>query len=72
MEFTGVPVVYVSEHQSTAALETLVHLPAGVYERYKAFRLEWRDDLTETFAAWKLTAGWRASAYSVETMRICV
>ena len=67
----GVRVVYVSEHQSTAALETLVHaLPAGAGERYKAFQLGWPDELTETFLVAKLPAAWRSSPPSQETMRI--
>ncbi len=67
----GVRVVYVSEHQSTAALETLVHaLPTAAGERYKAFQLEWADELTETLAVGKLPPSWRASPPSRETMRI--
>ena len=67
----GVRVVYVSEHQSTAALEILVHsLPAGTGEKYKAFQLEWPDSLTEQFAARDLPARWRASPPTPATMRI--
>ena len=67
----GARVVYVSEHQSTAALETLVHaLPTAINERYRAFQLEWPDELTETLAIRKLPPHWRASPASAETMRI--
>ena len=67
----GVRVVYVSEHQSTAALETLVHaLPAGAEQRYKAFQLEWPDELTEKLPVRKLPAGWRVSPASRATMQI--
>lgn len=67
----GVRVVYVSEHQSTAALETLVHaLPAGAGERYKAFRIEWPDELTERFPVRNLPREWRASPPSAATMQI--
>lgn len=67
----GVRVVYVSEHQSTAALETLVHLlPAAIGERYKVFHLEWPDELTETLTRRALPSHWRASPPSAETMRI--
>jgi RES domain-containing protein len=67
----GTRVVYVSEHQSTAALETLVHaLPAGVEQRYKAFQLEWPDELTEKLSLRKLPADWRASPASRSTMQI--
>ena len=67
----GLRVVYVSEHQSTAALETLVHaLPAAVEQQYKAFQLEWPDELIETLPRRKLPADWRASPASGATMRI--
>lgn len=67
----GVRVVYVSEHQSTAALETLVHvLPAGAGERYKAFQVEWPDELTEPFPLRNLPRDWRASPPSRSTMQI--
>ena len=67
----GTRVVYVSEHQSTAALETLVHaLPAGIEQRYKAYELEWPDELTETLPLRKLPANWRASPAPDATMRI--
>lgn len=67
----GVRVVYVSEHESTAALETLVHtLPAGVDGRYKAFQLKWPDELTEKLSVRKLPADWRASPASRATMQI--
>lgn len=67
----GVRVVYVSEHQSTAALGTLVHvLPAGGGGRYKAFQVEWPDELTERFPLRNLPRDWRASPPSVETMQI--
>jgi RES domain-containing protein len=67
----GVRVEYVSERQSTAALETLVHvLPAAVRDRYKIFRVEWPDELTEHFPARKLPRDWRASPPSGATMHI--
>jgi RES domain-containing protein len=66
-----VRVVYVSEHQSTAALETLVHvLPAGAGERYKAFHVEWPDELSERFPVRNLPRHWRASPPSGATMQI--
>ena len=64
-------VVYVSEHQSTAALEIFVHwVPFLVEEKYKAFQLEWPDNLTEGFPPNKLPAGWRISPPSRSTMEI--
>ena len=57
----NVRVIYASEHQSTAALEVFVHnKPFNPNEKYKAFRLEWPDSLTERVPAEKLPANWRA------------
>jgi len=67
----NVRVVYVSEHQSTAALEVFVHnMPFSPDEKYKAFRLEWADNLTEYFPMKHLPANWRSSPPPVATMRI--
>jgi RES domain-containing protein len=67
----GVRVIYASEHQSTAALEVFVHnKPFNPNERYKAFRLEWPDSLTEGFPAEKLPANWRVFPAPVETKEI--
>ncbi|HTH19992.1 MAG TPA: RES domain-containing protein, partial [Candidatus Udaeobacter sp.] len=46
----GTAVIYVSEHESLAALELLVHLtPLSPHDRYLSFRLEWEDKLTWHF-----------------------
>ena len=67
----GVRVVYVSEHQSTAALEVFANrVPFILDERYKAFHLEWPDRLTEIFPVTKLPADWRRSPAPPETMEI--
>ena len=67
----GVRVVYVSEHQSTAALEIFVHTtPVLLPEKYQAFRLEWPDSLTEEFPMKKWPANWRISPPPAETMEI--
>ncbi len=67
----GVRVVYVSEHQSTAALEIFVHrVPFVVEEEYKAFQLEWQDRLMEVLPVNKLPANWRMSPPSRSTMEI--
>lgn len=67
----GVRVVYVSEHQSTAALEILVHTaPFVLPEKYKAFRLEWPNSLTEALPKKQWPANWRISPPPPETMAI--
>ena len=67
----GVRVVYVSQHQSTAAFEVFVNrMPFILEETYKAFHLEWPDTLMERFAAEKLPENWRAHPPPVETKEI--
>jgi RES domain-containing protein len=66
-----VHVVYVSEHQSTAAFEVFANrVPFILEEKYKAFHMEWTDNLTEIFPAKKLPADWRISPPPAETMEI--
>ena len=67
----GVRVVYVSEHQSTAALEVFANrVPFILDEEYKAFHLEWADSLTERFSAEKLPDNWRVLPPPAETREI--
>jgi RES domain-containing protein len=67
----GVRVVYVSEHQSTAALEVFANrTPFIPDELYKAFHLEWPDRLTEIFSLEKLPANWRINPPPMETRQI--
>src|SRR5438067_13845196 len=67
----GLHVVYVSEHQSTAALEIFVHrVPFILGEKYKAFHLQWPDSLTEIFPVKKLRVDWRFFPPPAETMEI--
>jgi RES domain-containing protein len=67
----GTAVVYVSEHQSTAALEVIAHnLPLSADMAYKAFRLEWPNGFTEVLPQGRLPANWRISPPAVETMEI--
>jgi RES domain-containing protein len=66
-----VRVVYVSEHQSTAALEVFANrMPFLVEETYKAFYLEWLDTLTEVFPLTELPANWRIHPPAIETKAI--
>jgi RES domain-containing protein len=67
----GTAVVYVSEHESLAALELFVHLtPVFPNDRYLSFRLEWEDKLTEYFPVKSLPANWNAEPPTVQTMQI--
>src|SRR6266576_1110114 len=67
----NVRVIYVSEHQSTAALEVFVHnKPFSPNEKYKVFHLEWPDSLTERFPAKKLSIIWRFLRPPRETREI--
>lgn len=67
----GTAIVYVSEHESLAALELLVHLtPVPVRDRYLSFRLEWDDKLTEHFPIKNLPAHWNAEPPDFRTMQI--
>jgi RES domain-containing protein len=67
----SVRVVYVSEHQSTATLEVFTNrTPFIPDEQYKAFHLEWADDLMEIFPLNQLPANWRVHPPSTETRRI--
>ena len=67
----GVHVVYVSEHQSTAAFEVFANrVPFILEEKYKAYHLEWPDSLTEIFPIKKLPVNWRISPAPAETMQI--
>jgi RES domain-containing protein len=67
----GFRVIYVSEHQSTAALEVFVHnKPFLPIYKFKAFRLEWPDNLIEMFPVKKLPANWRVFPPPMETREI--
>jgi RES domain-containing protein len=67
----GIPVIYVSEHESLAALELFVHLtPLSPGDLYRSFRLEWQDKLTEYFPVKNLPANWKAEPPAVQTMQI--
>src|SRR5437867_12956191 len=67
----GVRVVYVSEHQSTAALEVFVNrVPFILDEKYKAFHLEWPDRLTEIFTVTQLPADCKRSPPPPKAMKM--
>ena len=67
----GTAVIYVSEHESLAALELLVHLmPFPPHDRYLSFQLEWEDKLTEHFSPKNLPPNWNAEPPDFETMQI--
>jgi RES domain-containing protein len=67
----GVRVVYISEHQSTAAFEVFAHrMPFILEGKYKAFYAEWADSFTERFPLEKLPANWRIHPPPLETRKI--
>lgn len=67
----GVPVIYLSEHQSLAALEVFVRTrPLSPSEDYAVARAEWDDRLMQVCRASELPAGWRMSPATPETVAI--
>jgi len=67
----GVRAIYVSEHQSTAALEVFVnHKPFLPIYKFKAFHLEWPDNMAEVVPAKALPANWRSHPPPLETREI--
>ena len=67
----GTAVIYVSEHESLAALELLVHLtPLPPHDRYLSFRLEWDKKLTEHFPVKSLPPHWNAEPPDFRTMQV--
>ena len=67
----GTAIVYVSQHESLAALELFVHLtPLSPDGRYVSFRLDWEDKLTEHFPVKNLPPRWNAEPPDFQTMQI--
>ena len=67
----GTAVVYLSEHESLAALELFVHLmPLSPNDKYLSFRLEWEDKRTEYFPVKNLPPHWNTEPPTLETTRI--
>ncbi len=68
---SGVRLIYLSEHQSTAALEIFVHrVPFLKEEPFKAFRVDWPDEVMEVLAPRNLPRNWRVSPRPAETIEI--
>src|SRR5438132_11292193 len=67
----GTSVIYVSEHESLAALERFIHtMPLPPAERYFSFRVEWDDKLTEYFPIKNLPSDWNAEPPRSASMQI--
>ncbi|HEX4667274.1 MAG TPA: RES domain-containing protein [Chthoniobacterales bacterium] len=67
----GVAVVYLSEHQSLAALEIFVHLqPLLPRQKYLAYFVEWEEAQMETLSPKKLPPDWRSSPPGPATMQL--
>jgi RES domain-containing protein len=67
----GTAVIYVSEHESLAALEILVLLPPLPPDgRYLSYRLDWDDKLTDSFPIKNLPEHWNAEPPDSRTMQI--
>jgi RES domain-containing protein len=67
----GRAVIYLSEYESLAALEILVHTKAlSATERYLAFQVEWDDKLTEYFRLKKLPIGWNEQPPTIASRHI--
>ena len=66
----GTPMIYLSEHLSLAALETLVHLNPRVALRFKAFAVEIADAEIETLDVKTLPPDWRTEPPPTNTVKI--
>ena len=67
----GVAVVYLSEHQSLAALEIFVHMqPLVPHDKYLAYFVEWDEAQMEVLSAKKLPPDWRTSPPGPSTMQL--
>ena len=64
----GVPVVYTSQSQALAALESLVHLNPPVLFKYVAFRLTFPEGMVEKFGT--LPPDWQAEPPPPSTKKI--
>lgn len=67
----GVAVVYLSEHQSLAALEIMVHQqPLTPRGAYLAYQVTWDEAQMERLSAKKFPPHWRASPADAANMAI--
>ncbi|MGB8356248.1 MAG: RES family NAD+ phosphorylase [Chthoniobacteraceae bacterium] len=63
-------IVYTSNTKSLAALELLVHISPSLPRKFKAFRLEFDDDMIEHIKAGVLPADWVIEPPGPATMAI--
>lgn len=67
----GTAVVYLSEHESLAALEIFVKtVPLRPSERYFSFRVEWDNKSTEYFRAPRLPPDWNSEPPTIASQEI--
>jgi RES domain-containing protein len=67
----GTTVTYLSEHESLAALELLVHtMPLPPTERYFSFQVQWDHRLTEYFPIDDLPHHWNAERPPIAAQEI--
>jgi RES domain-containing protein len=66
----GTPVVYLSEHKSLAALETLVHLSRHAAVRFVFFRVGLPTKVIERFSWKHLSAQWTQEPPRAETQAV--
>jgi RES domain-containing protein len=66
----GTKVIYLSEHKSLAALETLVHLPRSATARFAFFQVELPAESIEPLPPAALPAGWTKVPPQTDTQAI--
>lgn len=68
---SGTAIVYLSEHESLAALELLVHtMPLSPTERYFSFQVRWDERLTEYSPIKNLPRHWNAECPPIAAQEI--
>lgn len=66
----GTRMVYTSESQSLAALELLVHLNPPQSFRYRAFWIQFEENLVEVMSRGRLPDDWAVEPPTVSTQRL--
>ena len=66
----GVPVVYTSASRALAALEMLVHLNPPCFFTYKAFQIQFDEEVIRRIPAEDLPPGWDAEPPPGSTVRL--